>query len=71
MNHRSTKHLRQRACAGVLGLACIVLGAAAYAADKPATSNEPAADGLVHCLLPGQVRRMGAFATSVTPRRAA
>lgn len=28
-------------------------------------------DGLVHCLFPGQVRRLGAFSTSVTPRRAA
>lgn len=38
---------------------------AAVAADARA------GDGLVHCLFPGQVRRLGAFATSVTPRRAA
>jgi TPR repeat protein len=71
MNHRSTLPLRRRALAGILGLACVGSGAVAHAADKPATTAEPVADGLVHCLLPGQVRRMGAFATSVTPRRAA
>ena len=40
----------------------------ATAADDPAAGES--ADGLVHCMLPGQVRRMGAFATTVTPRRA-
>lgn len=40
-------------------------------ADQRSASGEEASDGLVHCLYPGQVRRLGAFATSVTPRRAA
>lgn len=40
----------------------------ATAADDPAAGEST--DGLVHCMLPGQVRRMGAFATTVTPRRA-
>jgi uncharacterized caspase-like protein len=39
--------------------------------DASQTADAQAADGLVHCLFPGQVRRLGAFATSVTPRRAA
>lgn len=41
------------------------------AASADAATEAQAADGLVHCLFPGQVRRLGAFATSVTPRRAA
>ena len=39
--------------------------------DASQAADAQAADGLVHCLFPGQVRRLGAFATSVTPRRAA
>jgi uncharacterized protein len=41
------------------------------AADADPALEEASSDGLVHCLFPGQVRRLGAFATSVTPRRAA
>lgn len=71
MKFMSTKRLRQRALAGSVGLIALTCGAAAMAADKPAASTDAAAtDGLVHCLLPGQVRRLGAFATSMTPRRA-
>jgi uncharacterized caspase-like protein len=39
--------------------------------DASQAADAQANDGLVHCLFPGQVRRLGAFATSVTPRRAA
>lgn len=45
--------------------------ARADALDRSQQADAQAADGLVHCLFPGQVRRLGAFATSVTPRRAA
>lgn len=37
----------------------------------PQTAGEATEAGTVHCLFPGQVRRLGAFSTSVTPRRAA
>lgn len=68
MKHIGMWRLRRHAVAGVLGCLGLMWGAGAAAADKPAT--ESVSDGLVHCLLPGQVRRLGAFSTSVTPRRA-
>jgi len=68
MNHMGMRRLRRHAVVGVFGYVGLVWGAGAAAADKPAT--ESVSDGLVHCLLPGQVRRLGAFSTSVTPRRA-
>lgn len=43
----------------------------ADALDRAQAADAGRDDGLVHCLFPGQVRRLGAFATSVTPRRAA
>lgn len=46
---------------------CAIWAATASGADQ--APGEPAADGLVHCLLPGQVRRLG-LSTTVTPRRA-
>jgi uncharacterized caspase-like protein len=49
---------------------CLTAAAPTLAADEPA-AEAASSDGLVHCLFPGQVRRLGAFATSVTPRRAA
>lgn len=60
---------RQRALAGLALALGLVWGAAASGADKPVASEPAASDGLVHCLLPGQVRRMG-LSTTVTPRRA-
>jgi hypothetical protein len=45
--------------------------AQADALERAQASDAQANDGLVHCLFPGQVRRLGAFATSMTPRRAA
>jgi hypothetical protein len=65
MHLASTPSFRQLALAGALGLIGLCTAPVATAADKPAAD-----DGLVHCLLPGQVRRLGAFSTSVTPRRA-
>ncbi len=58
--------------AGWALLAWVALGLVATAEPAVAAGgNAEAADvGLVHCLLPGQVRRLGAFSTSVTPRRA-
>lgn len=70
MTPMSTKQLRQRAFAGTVGLMALLCITAASAADTPTAPADTAADGLVHCLLPGKVRRLGAFSTSVTPRRA-
>lgn len=56
---------------------CCLLGgmlagpARADALDRAQAAQVGQEDGLVHCLFPGQVRRLGAFSTSVTPRRAA
>lgn len=56
---------------------CCLLGGAltgpaqADALDRAQAAQAGQDDGLVHCLFPGQVRRLGAFSTSVTPRRAA
>jgi TPR repeat protein len=69
MKFISTKRFRQRGVAAALGLIGLVLSTSAATADKPVAADQ-ASDGLVHCLLPGQVRRLGAFSTSVTPRRA-
>lgn len=54
-------------------LACVPWGLPAHAADalERLNAGEQPDDGLVHCLFPGQVRRLGAFSTSMTPRRAA
>lgn len=54
-------------------LACVPWVLPAYAADalERLNAGEQPDDGLVHCLFPGQVRRLGAFSTSMTPRRAA
>ncbi len=68
MKHTGMRRLCRHAVAGALGCLGLMWGAGAAAADTPAT--ESVSDGLVHCLLPGQVRRLGAFSTSVTPRRA-
>jgi uncharacterized protein len=67
-----------RACAAVL--AAMLLVACAQRPDALERLNRqqpPAAQGtddagllIVHCLLPGQVRQLGAFSTSITPRRA-
>ncbi len=62
------RRLRRHAVVSALGCLGLMGGAGAVAADPPA--SESVSDGLVHCLLPGQVRRLGAFSTSVTPRRA-
>lgn len=55
---------------GVLS-AALSAPAHADALDRAQATDAGKDDGLVHCLFPGQVRRLGAFATSVTPRRAA
>lgn len=68
MHTTSMQRQRPRALAASAVVICFLWAGAADAADKPA-SDEPAADGLVHCLLPGQVRRLG-LSTTVTPRRA-
>lgn len=59
--------------ASLAWLALAVAPASALAADalERLQAQDAAQDGLVHCLFPGQVRRLGAFSTSVTPRRAA
>lgn len=44
--------------------------ARADALDRARQDDTQATDGLVHCLFPGQVRRLG-LSTTVTPRRAA
>ena len=62
---------------GAAVLTCLLVGAWPLPAFADSLDRAQAAqagqgdDGLVHCLFPGQVRRLGAFATSVTPRRAA
>jgi uncharacterized caspase-like protein len=49
---------------------CAVAGVWPSAVHAQAADTTASADGLVHCQLPGQVRRLGAFSTTVTPRRA-
>lgn len=72
MNPISMPRLRLHAFVCATMVAGLAWATSASAADKPASAaTEQAGDGLVHCLLPGQVRRLGAFSTSVTPRRAA
>ena len=53
--------------AGWALLAWVALGLVATAEPAVAAGGnaEVADGGLVHCLLPGQVRRLGAFSTSV------
>lgn len=65
--------MRMRLVSAAVGLACLLAAPLTWADSLDRTQQEDAqaADGLVHCLFPGQVRRLGAFATSVTPRRAA
>lgn len=65
--------MRMRLVGAAVGLACLLVAPATWAdsLDRSQQDDAQAADGLVHCLFPGQVRRLGAFATSVTPRRAA
>lgn len=65
--------MRMRLVSAAVGLACLLVAPLTWADSLDRTQQEDAqaADGLVHCLFPGQVRRLGAFATSVTPRRAA
>jgi uncharacterized caspase-like protein len=53
-----------------VGVFCLMWSVASIAADKPDAAVDAAPAGLVHCLLPGQVRRLGAFSTSVMPRKA-
>jgi len=53
-----------------VGVFCLMWSVASIAADKPDAALDAAPSGLVHCLLPGQVRRLGAFSTSVMPRKA-
>lgn len=68
-----TSVMRMRLVSAAVGLACLLAVPASWAdlLDRSQQDDAQAADGLVHCLFPGQVRRLGAFATSVTPRRAA
>ena len=51
----------------------LVIGSTAFSVQKPprAASKDPRADKLmvVDCLLPGQVRKLGAIRTFLTPRR--
>lgn len=69
---RSTTTWRLLTAAALGMLACLpAVPAHADALDRAQQADAQEADGLVHCLFPGQVRRLGAFATSVTPRRAA
>lgn len=68
MRLMSTPRPRQLALASAALILGLVWGSHAKGADQPATQAEPA-DGLVHCLLPGQVRRLG-LSTTVMPRRA-
>ncbi|KGM39900.1 hypothetical protein JY96_07285 [Aquabacterium sp. NJ1] len=65
--------MRMRLVSAAVGMACLLVVPASWAdsLDRSQQDDAQAADGLVHCLFPGQVRRLGAFATSVTPRRAA
>lgn len=57
------------AVAGLMAMV-VITAAHADALDRSQKDDAQAADGLVHCLFPGQVRRLG-LSTSVTPRRAA
>lgn len=68
MKSMSAPRPRQLALASAALLLGLIWGSQAMGADQPATQAEPA-DGLVHCLLPGQVRRLG-LSTTVMPRRA-
>lgn len=68
MRLMSTSRPRQLALASAALILGLAWGSHAKAADQPAPQAEPA-DGLVHCLLPGQVRRLG-LSTTVMPRRA-
>lgn len=68
MRSMSTPRPRQLALASAALVLGLVWGSHARSADQPGTQAEPA-DGLVHCLLPGQVRRLG-LSTTVMPRRA-
>ncbi len=74
VSRRLTNRVTRQALAVALTWACGLAGGTASAADAPdasATSSaEAASNAWVHCLVPGQVRRLGAFATTVTPRRA-
>src|SRR5882724_3455816 len=76
MQALSMRRFRRRALAVSVAALCLMGGVAAAGADTSepvagqAGAAEPASTNLVHCLLPGQVRRLGAFASSVTPRRA-
>lgn len=56
----------------LVAAALTLYGATAHAdaLDRAQQEDAQAADGLVHCLFPGQVRRLG-LSTTVTPRRAA
>jgi hypothetical protein len=64
----TSPRLRQTALAGAALLLSLLFGTHAHSTGTPATQAEPN-DGLVHCLLPGQVRRLG-LSTTVGPRRA-
>ncbi len=64
----SMSSLRQTTVATSLGLLCLISSSLVGAADKPSDASADQATW-VHCVLPGQVRRLGAFSTSVTPRR--
>ncbi len=68
MNPISTPHQRRLVLASATMMVSLVCGGHAHGADQAAAQAEPA-DGLVHCLLPGQVRRLG-LSTTVMPRRA-
>jgi uncharacterized caspase-like protein len=68
MRLMSTPRPRQLALASAALILGLVWGSHARGADQPAPQAEPT-DGLVHCLLPGQVRRLG-LSTTVMPRRA-
>ncbi|HEY0818062.1 MAG TPA: caspase family protein [Rhizobacter sp.] len=68
MRAASSPHLRQTALASAALLLSLLFGANAHGAGTSAPQAEPN-DGLVHCLLPGQVRRLG-LSTTVGPRRA-
>lgn len=63
-----TPRRRQLALAAAALVLSFLWGSNAKGADPTGTQAAPA-DGLVHCLLPGQVRRLG-LSTTVMPRRA-
>lgn len=68
MSLMSTPRRRQLALAAAALVLSSLWGVNANGAEQPTTEATPA-DGLVHCLLPGQVRRLG-LSTTVMPRRA-